>query len=70
MVDISQIPQQELLDDRAASVVDINQITLLPKLIDLCNKIAERLPSDSDPVLELKALRDNANEILQFIKEK
>lgn len=43
------------------------QIALLPRLIDLCNRITERLPSDSDPVLELKALRDNASEILQLI---
>lgn len=46
------------------------QITLLPKLIDLCNKIVDRLPSDSDPVLELKALRDDASEILQLIERK
>ncbi len=58
MADIRKTSRQQLL------------IVSLPRLIDLCDKIAERLPSDSDPVLELKALRDNASEILQLIKEK
>ncbi len=52
------------------TVLNQELITSLPRLINLCDKMAEKLPPDSDPVLELKALRDSASEILQLIEEK
>ncbi len=45
------------------------QVAMLPRLIGLCNKIAEGNSSASNPVLELETLRNKASEILQFIEK-